>query len=124
MANKRKSILIIEDEVLLARCMKLMLEDAGYRIFGNAITGEAALSMMEQEKPDLVLIDITLRGKMDGVAVAGKIIEELRIPVIYVTGNSDNRTMKRVNQTRHSGILQKPVEEYELVSIIKNAIGN
>jgi CheY-like chemotaxis protein len=110
MANKRKSILIIEDEVLLARCMKLMLEDAGYRIFGK--------------KPDLVLIDITLRGKMDGVAVAGKIIEELRIPVIYVTGNSDNRTMKRVNQTRHSGILQKPVEEYELVSIIKNAIGN
>jgi DNA-binding NarL/FixJ family response regulator len=124
MVIRQKSILIIEDETLLSASMKLILEDAGYRIFGIAMTGEDALLMIEQERPDLILMDIKLGGKMDGIAVAKRIIEELRIPVIYVTGNSDDRTMELVKQTKHSGILQKPVEEYELVSIINNVIGN
>lgn len=119
-----KSILIVEDEMILAINTKFSLESAGYRVTGIAISGEEALQMVKQDKPDLVLVDITLSGKMDGIVAAKKIIEELEIPVIYLTGNSDERTLERAKSTNPAGILQKPTEDYKLTSIIKKILGD
>jgi CheY-like chemotaxis protein len=124
MEIKKKSILIVEDEMILALNAKLELEEAGYRVTGIAVSGEDALSMAERERPDLVLVDITLSGKIDGIDAAKRMIDEFGIPVIYLTGNSDERTLELAKQTNPAGILQKPVEDYRLVSIIKNVLGD
>jgi CheY-like chemotaxis protein len=124
MEIKKKSILIVEDEMILALNAKLELEEAGYRVTGIAVSGEDALSMAERERPDLVLVDITLSGKIDGIDAAKRMIDEFGIPVIYLTGNSDERTLELAKQTNPAGILQKPVEDYKLVSIIKNVLGD
>ena len=124
MDEGKKSILIVEDEMILAMNTKHTLEGAGYRVTGIAITGEEALLMAEREIPDLVLVDITLSGKMDGIVAAKKMIEELGIPVIYLTGNSDEGTLERARRTNPAGILQKPTEDYMLSSIIKKILGS
>lgn len=123
-ANKQNSILIVEDEMILATNTKMSLEDAGHRVSGIAITGEDALSMIEKEKPDLAIVDITLRGEMDGIAAARTMIEEYGIPVIYVTGNADEGTLERARQTNPAGILQKPIDDNKLVSVIEEALGS
>jgi CheY-like chemotaxis protein len=124
MDEGKNSILIVEDEMILAMNTRHTLEEAGYRVTGIAITGEEALLMAEREKPDLVLVDITLSGKIDGIDAAKKMIEELGIPVIYLTGNSDEGTLERARRTNPAGILQKPTEEYRLGSIIKKILGS
>jgi CheY-like chemotaxis protein len=119
-----KSILIVEDEMILAMNTKFALEGAGYRVTGIAISGEEALSMAERDRPDLVLVDITLSGKMNGIVAAKKMIEELGIPVIYLTGNSDEGTLERARRTNPAGILQKPTEDNRLASIIKKILAD
>jgi CheY-like chemotaxis protein len=119
-----KSILIVEDEMILAMNTKFTLEGAGYRVTGIAISGEEALSMVERERPDLVLVDITLNGKMNGIVAAKRMIEELGIPVIYLTGNADDGTLDRAKSTNPAGILQKQTEENKLASIVKKLLGD
>lgn len=124
MEIKKKSILIVEDQIILAMNTRLALEDAGYRVTGIAISGEDALSMVERDCPDMVLMDITLSGKIDGIDAAARMIEEFRIPVAYLTGNADKSTVELIKRSNHVGILQKPVEDYELISMIEHVIGN
>lgn len=115
-------ILIVEDEMILAVSMRITLEEGGFTVSFIVPTGEEALLRVADEPPDLVLMDIKLAGKMDGVEAARQIKRIHNIPVVFLTGNTDNMTIKQALDVSPSGFLQKPVEDYELVSAVVTAL--
>jgi CheY-like chemotaxis protein len=116
MTEPKKSILIVEDEMLLAMSTKLTLEEAGYRVNGISSAIEETLSMVEQDKPDMALVDITLGGEMSGMDIAQRIREKIEIPIVYMTGSTDTETLEIARRTKPAGIIKKPVEDDKLIS--------
>ena len=84
--NNQKSILIVEDEVMLSAWLKIQLEDEGYEVCGSFTTGEEAVEFVKETKPDVILMDINLVGKIDGIEAAEVITEKSNIPIIFMTG--------------------------------------
>ena len=115
-------LLIVEDEIIIARELEVRLSRLDYRITGTAATGSEALKLAEQTVPDLVLMDIVLRGEMDGVATAAKIRQRWGIPVIYVTAYADSDTLNRAKVTAPYGYIVKPFSERELRANIEMAL--
>jgi hypothetical protein len=115
-------ILIVEDEALNALYIASALEACGHAVFGIAATAEEALSLAADEAPDLVVMDITLRGEIDGVAAARALKERLDIPIVYVTAHSDRPTMQRAQSTDPAGYLLKPFTARQLQLTIEEAL--
>lgn len=112
------NVLIVEDEAVIAADVRLMVEDLGFTALGIASSGEEGLRKAEALRPDLVLMDIRIKGDMDGVIAAGEIFRRFRIPVVYMTAYSDPQTIKRVNRPGTLGCLIKPLEPRELENIL------
>jgi CheY-like chemotaxis protein len=119
---ERASILIVEDEYLLAMEIRIALEESGYKVAGIAMSGEEAVEQAEKERPDLVLMDIKLHGDSDGVEAARRIRERFGTPVIFLTGNVDGKTRERVREADPSGFIHKPVVEHELLAMLENVL--
>ncbi len=115
-------ILIVEDEGLIARDIENMVRNAGYEVCGVASSGEESIEMADHTQPDLILMDIILRGDMDGVEAAEKIRERYSIPVIYLTAHTDENTLQRAKLTEPLGYTLKPVEQKELMTVIEMAV--
>jgi diguanylate cyclase (GGDEF)-like protein/PAS domain S-box-containing protein len=115
-------ILIVEDEGLIARDIENMIHNAGYEVCGIAGTGKEAIEKAEGTLPDLILMDIILRGEMDGVEAAERIREHYNIPVIYLTAHTDENTLQRAKLTEPLGYTLKPVEQKELMTVIEMAL--
>lgn len=107
-------ILIVEDESLVARDMENMVKGLGYEVCGLAYTGEEAVDKAHALHPDLVLMDVVIKGHLDGISAAEKIWETLSIPIIYVTAYADDVTLKRAKITEPFGFILKPFDEREL----------
>ena len=118
----RVRILIVEDEGLIARDVEDMVRNAGYEVCAVVGTGEEAIERAEKTRPDLILMDIILRGAMDGVEAAEKIRERFNIPVIYLTAHTDENTLQRAKLTEPLGYTLKPVEQKELITVIEMAL--
>src|SRR4030067_919950 len=115
-------MLIVEDEGLIARDIEDMVRNAGYEVCAVVGTGEDAVEKAETTHPDLILMDIILRGEMDGVEAAEKIGEGFNIPVIYLTAHTEENTLQRAKLTEPLGYTLKPVEQKELMTVIEMAI--
>ena len=115
-------ILIVEDEYIIALDISGTLSKLGFEISGIAGSGEEALALTEKMRPDLILIDIVLRGAMDGIEFAGVVKERFNIPFIYMTANADMSTIHRARYTEPYGYVLKPVNWRELYSNIDSAI--
>ncbi len=113
-------ILIVEDEVFIAKCMEIELKLAGYEICDSVRTGEEAIVAADRDKPDIALMDINLAGEMDGIQAAREIQKALGISIFFVTGYSDAETMERANQVGHIGYLQKPLRVSDVREIIES----
>ncbi len=118
----KKHILIVEDERIVAEDIKMSLERLGHQVCGTAHSGEEAISKAQKTQPDLVLMDIVLQGKMDGVEVAQRIRSLLDAPIIYLTAYSDHKTLERAKVTEPFGYIIKPFDDRELHSIIEIAL--
>jgi PAS domain S-box-containing protein len=116
---EKTTILIVEDEAIVAADLAAKLALLGYEIAGNASTGEAGFEMAGRFRPDLILMDIRLRGPMDGIEAAEKIRERFDIPVIYLTAHSDPPTLSRAKITGPFGYVLKPFEERDLSTSIE-----
>lgn len=115
-------ILIVEDENVVAMEIQDRLENFGYNVAGFATSGEEAIKKAEVLSPDLVLMDVMLKGKMDGVEAAEMIRACFDIPVIFLTAFSDEDTLQRAKMTKPFGYLIKPFDERELRSTIEIAM--
>ncbi len=115
-------ILIVEDEMIISMEIKQKLLGMGYIVTGQAITGEAAIQKAGDTKPDLVLMDIRLKGNMDGIAAAKRIIELYDLPIIFLTAHSDKSTLERAVAVSPSGYLLKPFKERELLTNIEMSL--
>jgi len=119
---KKASILIVEDEYIVARDIAARVERQGYAVTDIVASGEDAVKQAGVTRPDLVLMDIKLAGPMDGVEAAEKIRASHDIPVVYLTAFADERTLERAKVTDAFGYLLKPFEERELHITIEMAL--
>ena len=115
-------ILVVEDEHIVAMGIKKMLKSLGYTVTGVASSGEDAISKAESTFPDVVLMDIMLKGDMDGVEAAREIRERFDVPVVYLTAYSDNNILERAKITEPFGYIIKPFDEKDLYSSIEVAL--
>ncbi|MFP4122840.1 MAG: response regulator [Coleofasciculus sp.] len=120
--KKSLKILVVEDERIIAINLKESLESLGYTVPAIAASGEKAIEKATEFRPDLVLMDIWLKGNMDGIEAAEQIWEHLKIPTIYVTGHSDQSTVERAKITAPFGYILKPVKEQALYVAIETAL--
>ena len=107
-------ILVVEDEAVVAMDIQSQLRQLGYKVAGTCSSGEEALRLARQRDPDLVLLDIRLKGKMDGVECGTEIRGELGIPVIYLTAYADDETLRRAKATGPHGYILKPFDQRDL----------
>jgi len=118
-----KSILIIEDEGLIALHLVEILTNAGYRVPEPMASGEEALKRLEEcPHPDLILMDITLDGYLDGIETAREIRTRYAIPVIFLTAHSNSQIMSRAKEVSPCGYIVKPVMEKDLLEHIERAL--
>ncbi|MBW4525747.1 MAG: response regulator [Phormidium tanganyikae FI6-MK23] len=117
-----EKIAIIEDESIVALSLRSRLEAANYAVTGIADSAHSALSLVANTAPDLVLMDVRLKGDQTGIEVAQTIHDRWKIPVIFLTGYSDPDTLHSAHQTELFGYLIKPIEPLELYSAIKIAL--
>ncbi len=115
-------ILIVEDEAIIAEDLKKRLEVLEYTVIAVASTGAQAIQMSGEHKPDLILMDIVLKGEMDGIEAAGIIQETYTIPIIYLTAYSDEEILARARVTEPYGYLVKPFKDREVHASIKMAL--
>jgi len=115
-------ILVVEDEGIVARSIQHELEDLGYNVPVIASSGEDAVAKCFWTRPDLVLMDIVLKGEMDGIEAARRIHDQQDVPVVYLTAYEDVKTLERAKATEPFGYLLKPLEEKELHSTIELAL--
>ena len=116
------AILVVEDENIVALDIKNRLKKLGYTVAGRAATGQAAIDKAGETQPDLVLMDIRLKGDMDGIEAAKQIRDRFGIPVIYLTAYSDETTLQRAKITEPYGYLIKPFEDRDLHTTIGMAL--
>ena len=116
--------MIVEDEFIEAADLKKWLERLGYSVSGIVGTGEAAIQKAEELFPDLILMDIMLKGSMNGIQAADHIMEKSDIPVIYLTAYYDNDTLEKAKKTAPYGYIIKPDEDMGLRSAIEMAVYN
>jgi CheY-like chemotaxis protein len=116
------SILIVEDELLVAMDTRALLTSHGYNVAAVATSGGEAVNQALSLRPDLVLMDIRLRGEMDGISAADQILAHHRVPVIYLTAFADDTTLLRARSTAPYGYLVKPFDESTLIASIAMAV--
>ncbi len=115
-------ILVVEDESIVAMDIKHRAEGLGYDVIDVTPSGEEALKLVRKNPPDLILMDIVLKGKIDGIEAAQRIHDDFDIPVLYLTAYSDEETLKRAKITEPFGYIIKPFEDRELHSSVEIAI--
>lgn len=118
------NLLIIEDEMIIAHDMKLMLESVGYEVCGIAKSAEKALTLLTEKNPDLVLIDINLGKGMEGISLAKQVHEKYNLPFIFCTSYSDHSTVNEAKQVKPNGYLLKPFTKDDLYVAIEIALLN
>jgi CheY-like chemotaxis protein len=115
----KTKILVVEDEAIVARDLQNRLTKLGYEVVGTTGSGEEAVEKAAETGPNLVLMDILLAGDVDGIDAAKEIKARFKVPVIYVTSYSDEKTITRAKLTEPSGYVLKPFEERELKTTIE-----
>jgi len=117
----RPRALIVEDEILIAEELKERLSLLGFSVIA-VDSAEEGIAIATRERPDLVLMDIRLKGKKDGVQAAEEIHQQVDVPIVYLTAHSDRLTVDRAKGTEYDGFILKPFRARELQSTVEIAI--
>ncbi len=117
----KRKILVVEDERLIARDIAMQLCILGYEPLGPADTGEQAIEIAGELRPDLVLMDIHLGSAMDGIEAAQAIRRQFDVPTVFLSAFSSEANSARAQLAKPTGYLAKPFEDYELREVIKAA---
>lgn len=112
--NKEKTVMIVEDDLILNLLYESYLEKLGFHAEGELVYGKTAIEVARQSTPDLILMDISLEGELDGIEAMQEIRKFSDVPVIYITGNSDPYHVQRAKETGYLDYLVKPIEFNDL----------
>ncbi|OEC88786.1 MULTISPECIES: response regulator [Methanobacterium] len=116
------NILIVEDEGIVALDLEQRLNSLGHNVSGIVASGEEALKAVKNSKIDLILMDIHLKGQLNGIETAILIEKDFNIPIIYNSANSDSKTLKKIKKTDHYEYLVKPFDDNKLQKAINNIL--
>ncbi|MBU0469730.1 MAG: response regulator [Candidatus Omnitrophica bacterium] len=119
---EKAKIIIVEDDRLMAECLEQFLLSFGHEVSGMVSSAEDAIKAVKENVPDLILMDIVLDGKMDGIEAADKICSEDDVTVVYITAYSDGERLERARKTGPFGYVIKPFEKRELEVVIAAAL--
>jgi len=117
-----KKVLIVEDEAIVAMENKMNLTKAGFLVVGSVSSAEDALLKIAETLPDLILMDIKLKGNLNGIDAVSIIRKNNNIPVVFLTGNSDNKTQLLMKEIPNTTYLLKPVLTNDLISSVQKMI--
>ena len=117
-------ILIVEDEMVIALNLKIQLESMLYNVIGIMNSGEKAIKKLEDIKPDLILMDNTLKGELDGIQTTEIIFQKYQIPILYITAQNDQSTMDKIKNSSAMGVLTKPLYINDLHETIQNVLNS
>jgi DNA-binding NarL/FixJ family response regulator len=120
--SKPPTILIVEDEALVAAAVTDMLEEMGFEVTGVAGSGLEALALVAEVRPRLALIDIRLAGPVDGIELACQLREEYGVPAIFLSGAFDPDTALRAQSAQPLGLMLKPFRPSEMFNAIERAL--
>jgi DNA-binding response OmpR family regulator len=120
--SARPRALIVEDETLIAEELRERLSSLGFSVIAAVSSAEEGVAIAIAERPELVLMDIRLRGEKDGVQAAREIREQIDVPIVYLTAYSDEITVERAKKSEHDGFVLKPFRGRELQSTIDVAM--
>ena len=115
-------VLLVEDEGIVAKALAICLEELGCVVTSDCDTGEAALECISRVRPDLVLMDVGLNGALDGVETAIRIWNQYRLPILFLSGHSDDATLERAKLAHPIGYLVKPFADETLQSAMEQAL--
>lgn len=118
----KTNVLVVEDESIVSKDIQHSLKKLGYNVAGAAATGEKAIELALDLKPEVVLMDIMLKGDLTGIEAASKIREELNIPVVYLTAYADEATLSKAKVSEPYGYIIKPFKEIDIHTSIEMAI--
>ena len=121
--SKPVSILIVEDEALIASYIEQVLEESGFRVAGVAASGPEALSLAAAHRPSMALVDIRLTGPIDGIELACRLRERFAVPAIFLSGLGDEQTTERAQVANPLGFLKKPFLPSQVFNAIERALG-
>lgn len=110
-----KKVMIVEDDFIIRMFIEKVVKSLGADIVGKASESLEAIELCKQCLPDLILMDIGIRGKIDGIETTRQIKQNCKTEVIYLTGNSDEKTLERAKETGPYGFIFKPIDELKLV---------
>ena len=116
-------VLVVEDEAVVALSERFILESLGYQVIGTAGSGEEALALIDQDRPDVVLMDVLLQGQLDGLETARRIDRRFGIPVVFVTAHEDRDLVQRAALSGASAHIAKPFTDSELRQKIEQVLG-
>lgn len=116
------NVLVVEDESIVSKDIQYSLKKLGYNVVGAAPTGEKAVELAEELKPDIILMDIMLKGKITGIEASAQIKEKLNIPVIFLTAYADENTLSKAKITEPYAYIIKPFKEIDLHTSIEMAL--
>ena len=117
-----RKIMVVEDEIIIAMDIVEDLKSLGYQVTEVVTSGEKAIQKAAEIKPDLILMDIILKGNIDGITAASEIYNNLKIPIVYLTAHTDEKTLLRAKCTRPFGYIIKPFERRDLQTTIEMAL--
>lgn len=118
----KTNVLVVEDESIVSKDIQHSLKKLGYNVVGSSSTGEKAIELALDLKPDVVLMDIMLKGKLTGIDASEEIRKTLNIPVIYLTAYADEATLEKAKVTEPHGYIIKPFKEIDIHTSIEMAI--
>ena len=119
MKDAPAKILMVEDDMIIAADISIQLTKLGYEVTGINTRGEDALTTLEQNRPDIILMDIVLTGKMNGIETALIVLEKFQVPVIFLTSNSDDATFQKAIKAKPYAFISKPFQKAELERTLK-----
>ena len=119
---KSPRILVVEDENIIALDIKISLKNLGFCVCGIVSSGEESIEKVSALMPDLILMDIKLKGKINGIVAANEIYKNYKIPIVYLSAYGDDATIEKVRKSSEFGFVNKPFADFELEGIIKKTL--
>ncbi|WP_404381267.1 response regulator [Caenispirillum salinarum] len=122
MADRPHRVFIVDDDFLIVEYLRDAVEDLGLTVAGTAATADDAIRLVREARPDVVLMDVRLRGHSDGVDAARSIHADLNVPIIFITGSNEPQTLERIGKDSPRAVLIKPITPDQLQTVLRDML--